>query len=566
MTQSEEQSTNARYLKSAIAQLYSENANIILGLTGRTGSGCSTVASLLTRVKPDLHHNLFRGTNPQNSEQRKEQIVRRYFEASWVPFQCIQVSAIITTFLLEVQPDVLESGFKRVLDDKAAIPKCLDLLRALAERNTQAEAATDRSTMVSFYCDELPRKTGELRNSLGEKSFVHLYQILGKNLRLSGSPFSESLKQGKSLVIAKRVERVLNAIRGGAEKMTGEPVRIVIDAIRNPLEALYFQNRYADFLLLAVTAPDKERRSRLLGKNLTDADVVKIDKAEYTSHEAEDADYYSVQDIQACLQRADLYVSNPDVPSLVEKHQSLAAQLIKFIALLSRPGIVTPSPVERCMQVAYTAKLNSGCISRQVGAAVTDQFFSIRSIGWNDVPQGQVPCNLRSREDLLGGTDAKAYSTYEKNNGAYLDQFRERSGRFANIAADGRNNAYCFKSEYSALTKERNQVHTRSLHAEENAFLQLAKHGSTGIVGGFLFTTASPCELCAKKAYQLGMTRIYYIDPYPGIATEHIICGGEANPELILFSGAIGRAFHRLYSPIVPQKDELHALTADECK
>ena len=74
-------------------------------------------------------------------------------------------------------------------------------------------------------------------------------------------------------------------------------------------------------------------------------------------------------------------------------------------------------------------------------------------------------------------------------------------------------------------------------------------------------TTASPCELCAKKAYQLGIKHIHYIDPYPGIAMSHILMGGTNNPELFLFSGAIGRAFHSLYSPIVAYKDELNALT-----
>jgi len=33
------------------------------------------------------------------------------------------------------------------------------------------------------------------------------------------------------------------------------------------------------------------------------------------------------------------------------------------------------------MQLAYTAKYNSGCISRQVGAAVTDESYSIKAIG-----------------------------------------------------------------------------------------------------------------------------------------------------------------------------------------
>jgi deoxycytidylate deaminase len=212
------------------------------------------------------------------------------------------------------------------------------------------------------------------------------------------------------------------------------------------------------------------------------------------------------------------------------------------------------------MQVAYTAKLNSGCISRQVGAVVTDANFSVNAIGWNDTPQGHVPCNLRNRDDLLQGSDVHAYSNFEKNDVEYLNDFRKSSAKYIEIATTGRNLSFCFKSEYNKHKKVKNQVHTRSLHAEENAFLQISKYGGRGIKDGNLFTTASPCELCAKKAYQLGIKNIYYIDPYPGIAVSHILQGGTNNPAMFLFSGAIGRAFHKLYSPIMAYKDELDAL------
>lgn len=68
---------------------------------------------------------------------------------------------------------------------------------------------------------------------------------------------------------------------------------------------------------------------------------------------------------------------------------------------MMHPGLVPPSPIERVMQVAYTAKLNSGCLSRQVGAAVTNEAFSVVSIGWNTVAEGQTPCSLRSLSDLV---------------------------------------------------------------------------------------------------------------------------------------------------------------------
>ncbi len=124
----------------------------------------------------------------------------------------------------------------------------------------------------------------------------------------------------------------------------------------------------------------------------------------------------------------------------------------------------------------------------------------------------------------------------------------------------GRNNTFCFKSIHNKI----NQVHTRSLHAEENAFLQLTKYGSPGISGGNLFTTASPCELCAKKAYQLGIKQIYYIDPYPGISNNHILRSGSQQPTVTLFSGAVGRAYHDLYEPLMPLKDELARIASQD--
>ncbi|WP_206424545.1 MULTISPECIES: hypothetical protein [Delftia] len=405
----------------------------------------------------------------------------------------------------------------------------------------------------------MPQKCEEIREILGESGFVQLYQTIGRNIRLSGNAYEQKFNEGRFFTLAERINDIVKIIHAHQQTI-GAQTFIVIDAIRNPLEAIFFQDRYSSFYLAAVSSPENDRVGRLRRLKYSEDDIASIDKAEYTSHDLNEPDFYTVQDIQACLQRSDLYISNPDVISKVNEYQNLANQLIRFVSLIRRPGIVTPSAIERCMQIAYTAKLNSGCISRQVGAVVTDENYSIRSVGWNDAPHGQVPCNLRSRDDLISGVDSSAYSNFERTDERYLGHFIKSTARFIPIDLNGRNNAFCFKSEYNEYTGHKNQVHTRSLHAEENAFLQISKYGLASAEGCILFTTASPCELCAKKAYQLGIIKIYYIDPYPGIAVSHILQGGSNNPSLLLFSGAIGRAFHRLYTPIVAYKDELTAL------
>lgn len=238
------------------------------------------------------------------------------------------------------------------------------------------------------------------------------------------------------------------------------------------------------------------------------------------------------------------------------------------------PGLVSPSPQERLMQIAYTAKLNSGCLSRQVGAAITDKNYSIKAIGWNSVPTGQVPCALRHFSDLIEHLDDDAFSHHENNNKPFREAVNKLNTQYNRReildSLKGVPLRYCFKDIHTTIENKQkyNQVHTRSLHAEENAFLQIAKYGGAGIEGGKLFTTASCCELCAKKAYHLGIKEIYYIDSYPGISLEHILMGGPdgKGPKLILFSGAVGRAYINLYNPFMPFKDELEAITGIDVK
>jgi deoxycytidylate deaminase len=164
---------------------------------------------------------------------------------------------------------------------------------------------------------------------------------------------------------------------------------------------------------------------------------------------------------------------------------------------------------------------------------------------------------------LIKNSDSEAYSQYEKEDKyKALVKKTYTSEKLNNVYLKGRNVSFCFKDGQNCLDGNKNQVHTRSLHAEENAMLQIAKYGGEGIKNGYLFTTASPCELCSKKAYQLGIEKIYFIDPYPGISDKQILRSGElrCQPVTQLFVGAVGRAYHQLFEPFMPYKDELKTI------
>ena len=57
----------------------------------------------------------------------------------------------------------------------------------------------------------------------------------------------------------------------------------------------------------------------------------------------------------------------------------------------------------------------------------------------------------------------------------------------------------------------------------------------------------------------MGISRVYYVEPYSGISYKHVMSDGpkERRPVQELFTGALGRAYTQLYTPVLPQKDEL---------
>jgi deoxycytidylate deaminase len=544
---------------------------IIIGLTGRTGSGCTTSAKILSNQELYIPEksNIYNSDN----EKRKYKIVSGFIRENWSPFYCVQIRAIITELILRLSYDgfvdlvanVMKIKKERVADNlssfKHKYENASQRVISFNALNEKEEKEKKKTEALELYLKYLPGFCEDMKNELKSKinvnSYTDLYQKVGDNIRASGAANLSVFDEVQLFAIPKIINQIIKAIKW---KYPIDGACIVIDAIRNPFEAIYFQQRYSEFYLFAINTPSLRRLDHLRKTHGLNNDQIKcLDEKEYPE-KLSGKDIYISQNIQKCIEIADIHVSNPNRSKY--NNDDLASQLIWYISLIKHPGLVTPTSVERCMQLAYTAKLNSGCISRQVGAVLTDSNYSVKAVGWNSTPEGQVPCVLRNAKELLSGGDELVYSEYERNSDDYQEVVRDTfNSVISSKELKGRNFSYCFKDLQNEVDGEKNQVHTRSLHAEENAFLQISKYGGSGIKGGILFSTASPCELCSKKAYQLGISKVVYIDPYPGISKEHIITVGINIPRMALFSGAIGRAYHKLYQPIMPYKDELKMLT-----
>lgn len=577
------------------------NSFIVIGLTGRTGSGCSTVAELLR----SNFNQLFAITPTEkqsglSNDERKYKITYKYLREKWAPFDIIKASDIIFLFVLlhpyEELLNIFQSSKTKHTDEPITFP---DKFKEKFERysNTAKEFntfITDRESIilrkkgitdnsieecakkVETYKEFLFKEIPEIREAINNEA----KKILNKKLYREFQEWGNKIREFNAIIpcdtdsgqdpssLARKINLIIKMLRDYNE-YTSKPTFIAIDALRNPYEVLYFRERYSGFYLMSISTEEKIRREKLYKLNYREEDINELDSMEYPSQSKGIDQSFFTQDVEKCIELSDIFVVHKGIDT--ELNGELKTQLITYLALMMHPGLVPPSPQERIMQIAFAAKLNSGCISRQVGAAVTDPNFSLKSIGWNTVPEGQTPCSLCSFEDLIQRTDASAFSEYEKTDKEFrkvvetIKTKYKQNGDTLEYKVDfiesGLTPTFCFKDIYTVQTGKKNQVHTRSLHAEENAFLQLAKYGSQGISGGKLFTTASPCELCAKKAYQLGIKDIYYIDAYPGISLQHILNNGSNSPKMHLFSGAIGRAYDNLYNPLLPLKDEIAYLT-----
>ncbi|WP_338354497.1 anti-phage dCTP deaminase [uncultured Marinobacter sp.] len=581
-----------------VSQLFEGRNNFaVIGLTGRTGSGCTTAANIL-ESEPTFptHHDARSGGEPLYSglSTKRYNIVKNFASKNWDRFFSIKVSDLISAYILQINIGDLVNFICESADPQAVDrAKVENLLR---DKDGAYQEAVRKLAKYEHFSKYIINRdmalTGESKNGKGLKHYMLLvrdftskfkkdlinlnadlyilvYQSAGNSIRRTGAVIceyeKEEFKAEMVFHLPESINRIIKLIRRSRSRAF-----IVIDAIRNPHEARFFKDRYSAFYLMSINAPNADRQEYLTAHHKFNKEQVdnidKVESGDWLKDKDEAREYgdksksersWISQNVKKCIEMSDIHVFNPrnELPN----NNVLKAQLAWYVSLIKHPGLISPTPMERVMQIAYTAKANSGCISRQVGAVITNNDQSIKAIGWNDVAEGQYPCALRSVDGALNEFDSEIYSEFERSDNNFRDSLKIAHKNILDNPEilSGRNCSYCFKDIKNSADKKGNQVHTRSLHAEENAFLQITKYGGQPIQGGKLYTTASPCELCSKKAYQLGVEEIIFIDPYPGIAKEHILAIGRKPPKLIQFRGAVGKAYHMLYEPVIAYKDEL---------
>ena len=169
------------------------------------------------------------------------------------------------------------------------------------------------------------------------------------------------------------------------------------------------------------------------------------------------------------------------------------------------------------MYAAFGAAFRSACLSRQVGAAILDAEGNLLSTGTNDVPNygGGL---YQSRTDGSQNADNRCF----KMNGGMCFNDHHKKRLVADIESVLDRESDLNKDEVKSVEKSIHRStgvgnlieYSRSIHAEMDAIISVARAGARSIVGSQLYTTTFPCHNCARHIVAAGISEVYFIEPY----------------------------------------------------
>ena len=281
----------------------------------------------------------------------------------------------------------------------------------------------------------------------------------------------------------------------------------IIDSLKNPSEVDVLKAVYGELFYLIGAIQSREERIDNLASKIR---VPLESREESHSHavELERDDRKQSEDhgqqLDKTLNLCDYYISVANASKA-----DVAIQVQRFFDLIHGNGVHTPTSDEYGMYVAYTAGLGSACLSRQVGACISDREGNIISTGCNDVPKFGGGLYIASSE-----ADHRCYmdgsfcrNDFEKN------KIREDVEK---ILAEAKvDNARDISKRVFKEARIKDLIEfSRAVHAEMEAIVSLSRRGGGSTEGSTLYTTTFPCHNCARHIVAAGVSKVVFIEPY----------------------------------------------------
>lgn len=335
----------------------------------------------------------------------------------------------------------------------------------------------------------------------------------------------------------------------------------IIDSVKNVEELRLLRSVYGDMLhVVGVYAPIEQRIQQLGKRNKPEMiqRLIDRDSGEEMQHGQRVRDTFPMSDF---FLRAD-----------TNTHSQLEAHVRRFLDLMLGVRIVTPTNAERAMYAAYSAARNSACLSRQVGAAITDENGHILATGWNDVPKAFG--GLYQSDDPSSSPD-NDHRCWNKDDGKCFND--EEKSLMAEAIVGRLITAKVIhepdRSKAEIAVKQDSQLKSliefsRAVHAEMHALLNAGRTHGSQIMNGKLFVTTYPCHSCARHLVAAGIKEVFFVEPYrKSLATKlHPDSITETETDhtkvrVVPFDGVAPSRFLRVFSaPPDGRKDNLTGL------
>lgn len=355
--------------------------------------------------------------------------------------------------------------------------KCIEIKMS---KFIKAQYSLDNDNRSVAYYNDVINKGNALREKYGN-DILAKYAIhdIAKNRHKK----SDGIEDSEDLVYSKRVCYIINSIKHDDEFRLFKKV---------------YQNI---FYFIGVFSPLEIRKNNLLNIQIPKPEIEKLIEID-----SEQPEKYG-QKVSKTFMNADYFMRIED-----SHEQIIRDKLTRFLDLIFGTKIITPSISENAMYLASSASANSACMSRQVGASITNQSGKVISVGWNDVPK--FGGNLYTEGDdfdhrCMNKNGGTCFNDQEKKllvnliAGELLDKNAIEEAQLKNIKE------ILEKSRIKDLLE-----FSRAVHAEMHAIINATQKSGSEIIGGSLYCTTYPCHNCARHIVASGIKEVYYIEPY----------------------------------------------------
>ncbi|NVM89664.1 deoxycytidylate deaminase [Variovorax sp. SG517] len=375
-----------------------------------------------------------------------------------------------------------------------------------------------------------------IKSSLTNDERVNLAQKKKLEIGTSLQDLGDEMRKADISAVALKLMSRIKATREAEDKKIAtpdnpvvalveheKPTRVyIIDSLKNPAEAELLRGIYREaFCLIGVVCEETIRTQRLHAAKFRDSSLDDIEKF---MKRDESADIKYGQKVADTFHLADYFVDNTpnrysDAAQKVPNPEWVVTdKLGRLFDILTNKKIVRPDASETGMFHAKGAQLRSACLSRQVGAALTDSKGNLIATGTNEVPMaggGVYGSNFEDPNDVHHEDDRcfahRGYCSNTRIQDEIIDKVIASIDQLKDFKDEERKK---IAGQLKKTPLGRLIEFSRAVHAEMDALLSAARLG-VATAGTKLFVTTFPCHYCARHIVASGVDEVQYIEPYP---------------------------------------------------